>query len=163
MTWEYKGNRRNTQKPEHLDHVRQYFLDYYHAELSDGEEADDLISIRATQLYPNCVIASVDKDFKQIPGWHYNTRTGDRFYVDAWEGTKFFYQQIIMGDKADNIHGIKGIGPKKSEKLLAEATTERELYDICVDTFSSEERVIENGQLLWLRREVGELWQPPAG
>lgn len=162
-TVEYKGNRRDTQKPEFLDHVRWYMQEHWGANVSEGEEADDVIAIRATTLFPNCVIASVDKDFLQVPGWHYNTRTGIRKYVEEWDGLKFFYQQILMGDTADNIQGIKGVGPKKSEKMLAEATTEKELYGICVDAYGGRvERVIENGQLLWLRREEGQLWQPPV-
>lgn len=160
-TVEYKGNRRGTQKPRHLDHVRHYLQRYWDATMSEGEEADDLIGIRATQLFPDCVMASVDKDFLQIPGWHYNTRTGVRQYVSEWDGLKFFYQQILTGDRADNIQGLKGIGPKKSEKMLAEATTEQELYDVCVAAYGNPERVLENGRLLWLRREVGQLWEPP--
>jgi len=160
-TVEYKGNRRDTQKPRHLDAVRNYIQNFWGAEMSEGEEADDLIGIRATELFPNCVMASVDKDFLQIPGWHYNTRTGVRKYVNEWDGLKFFYQQILTGDRADNIQGLKGIGPKKSEKMLAEATTEQELYDVCVAAYGNPERVLENGRLLWLRREVGQLWEPP--
>lgn len=160
-TVEYKGNRRDTQKPRHLDAVRNYLQKFWDAEMSEGEEADDLIGIRATELFPNCVMASVDKDFLQIPGWHYNTRTGVRKYVNEWDGLKFFYQQILTGDRADNIQGLKGIGPKKSEKMLAEATTEQGLYDVCVAAYGNPERVLENGRLLWLRREVGQLWEPP--
>jgi len=29
-----------------------------------------------------------------------------------------FYKQMLMGDSADNIKGIPGVGPKKAEKLL---------------------------------------------
>ena len=160
-TVEYKGNRRDTQKPTHLDHIRGYLQEYWGATVSSGEEADDLIAIRATELFPHCTIASVDKDFLQVAGWHYNTRTGVTKHVDEWEGLKFFYQQILTGDRADNIQGLKGIGPKKSEKMLIEAKTELELYAICVEAYGNTERVLENGRLLWLRREVGQIWEPP--
>lgn len=158
----YKGNRKATQRPEFLPQVRQYMVDHWDAVVSDGEEADDMIAIRATQLYPNCVIASVDKDFLQVPGTHYNTRTREFKEVDEWSGLVFFYQQILTGDRADNIVGIKGIGPKKSERMLEGLTTEKQLFDACVEAYGDPIRVIENGQLLWLRRKEGQLWRPPT-
>src|SRR6056300_707703 len=39
---EYKGNRKKTDKPIHLPHVRQYLMDNHNAIMSNGEEADDL-------------------------------------------------------------------------------------------------------------------------
>ena len=35
------------------------------------------------------------------------------------ESCEFFWGQVLTGDKADNILGIPGIGPKKAEKILA--------------------------------------------
>ena len=64
------------------------------------------------------------------------------------------------GDSADNIKGVAGLGPVKSDKLLR-GKTEIEMYDICVDKLGSEERAIENGILLYLRRQDDEIWQPP--
>ncbi len=64
-----------------------------------------------------------------------------------------------MGDRIDNIIGIKGIGDKKSEKILKDCVTEKELYDKCVQMYDGDEaRVIENGRMLWLRRYEGEVW-----
>jgi len=107
------------------------------------------------------VICSVDKDFDQVPGWHYNFVKNEKYYVTPEEGLFFFYRQILMGDRIDNIMGIKGIGEKKSAKIL-EGMTEQEMYDKCVELHESEERVIENARLLWLRREEGQLWNPPV-
>lgn len=162
FSYEYKGNRRGTAKPEHLDHIRDYLSDYYSAVTSAGEEADDLIAIEATSLGPHTIIASVDKDFLQVPCIHYNTGKGIWTNQDEWNGLLFFYEQILTGDKADNIVGLKGIGPVKAKRILDGAETERELYERCLEAYDgNERRVIENGQLLWLRREVGQLWQPP--
>jgi hypothetical protein len=46
----YKGNRKDVAKPLHLDFLRGYMVDAWGAVVSDGEEADDLIAIRATEL-----------------------------------------------------------------------------------------------------------------
>ncbi len=38
-----------------------------------------------------------------------------------------------------------------------------EMWNVVVDAYDGdEERVIENARLLWLRREEGELWEPPT-
>jgi 5'-3' exonuclease len=64
-----------------------------------------------------------------------------------------------MGDRIDNIVGIHGIGEKKSEKILKDCTTEQEFYDKCVEMYEGDEdRVIENGRMLWLRRYEGQVW-----
>ena len=76
------------------------------------------------------------------------------------EGLFNFYQQILTGDRVDNIVGLTGIGPVKSKKLL-EGLSEQEMYAKCVELYESEERVIENARLLWLRREEGQIWNPP--
>ena len=161
VTAPYKGNRKGTTPPEFLGHARDHMVKHWGAVVSEGEEADDLISIRATELYPHAVIASVDKDFLQVAGTHYNTRSGEFRTVDHWEGLQFFYAQILEGDRADNIQGIYRVGPKKARKMLEGCTTEMELYNVCVEAYDGPERVLENGRLLWLRREKGQLWDPP--
>ena len=51
----------------------------------------------------------------------------------------------------------------KAEKLLDGATTEQEMYERCINAYSGDvDRVIENARLLWLRREEGQLWEPPV-
>jgi 5'-3' exonuclease len=69
---------------------------------------------------------------------------------------------MITGDAADNIMGIKGIGPVKSSKLLEDIADEKTLYKKCLEAYDGDAaRVLENGQLLWLRRQPNQLWQPP--
>lgn len=155
----YKGNR-TKEKPLHIDFIRAALEGEWGAMVAEGQEADDAIAIDATALGDDCIICSVDKDFDQVPGWHYNFVKKEKYYVTPEEGLLFFYRQILMGDRIDNIIGINGIGDKKSLALL-EGLTEQEMYDKCVELHESEERVIENAQLLWLRREEGQLWTPP--
>ena len=159
----YKQNRSGKPKPEHLPGLRDYLEEAYNAKVSVDQEADDDITIRALELGPNAIIASIDKDFLQVPCRHYNLNKNTLVKVDEFEGLLFFYTQILMGDKADNVFGIKGVGPVKAGKLLQDATTEQELYNICLDAYDGDKRkVVENGRLLWLRREEGELWSPPS-
>lgn len=161
ITAPYKGNRKDVAKPIHLEFLRGYMVDAWGATISDGEEADDLIAIRATELGDDALMVSIDKDFNQVAGWHYNFVKKDKYYVTAEEGMRFFYKQILTGDRADNIPGIHGVGDKKAEKMLKDAKTEQELYAVCVEALGAE-RVLENGRLLWLRREKNQLWCPPS-
>jgi 5'-3' exonuclease len=159
---DYKGNRKDTEKPLHLYLTREYLTKNYGAITSSGEEADDLISKAAAALNYHCVVASIDKDMLQIPCWHYNFGRGEWSVVEPFQGTKFFYTQILTGDRADNIIGINGIGPVKAEKLLSECKTEENLWEAVVKAYNGDkERVIENARLLWLRRYDNQLWEPP--
>lgn len=155
----YKGNRKDFQRPKHYDALRAY-LQRLGAELVEGQEADDAIAIKA-QEGPYWIV-SIDKDFDQVPGWHYNFVKKEKYYVTEEEGLRNFYTQILTGDRVDNIIGIKGVGPVKAEKILKDCTTEREYYDACVKAYDGDiARVTENGVLLWLRRYPNQLWQPP--
>jgi len=158
----YKGNRRHVEKPRHLQHARDHMESKYNAIISQGEEADDLIAIEAARLDYKVCIASIDKDMLQIPCWHFNIVRGDYMKVEPFGGIKFFYTQMLTGDKADNIVGLWKVGPVKASKLLDGAETEEELWDRVVKAYEGdEERVIENARLLWLRREEEEIWVPP--
>lgn len=160
-TAEYKGNRKS-ERPIHLDHVKQYLQDNHPSTVSVDEEADDLIAIAATNYESDAIIASIDKDFMQVPCKHFNFVTGQWKTVEPFEGLKFFYTQILTGDAVDNIKGLYRVGPKTAEKMLSGCKTEEELYKACVDAYDGDtDRVLENARLLWLRRYVGEMWTPP--
>ena len=161
VTAPYKGNRKDKAKPKHLPLLREYLQVSWDASVSDGQEADDDIAIRATELGEDCIIASIDKDFLQVPGWHYNFVKKVKKHVTPEEGLRFFYKQILMGDSADNIKGIFRVGEKKATKMLAELKTEQQFYQCCVEGLG-EERVLENARLLWLRRYPNQMWEPPS-
>ncbi len=134
----------------------------YKAIISEGEEADDLISKEAARLDYKACVASIDKDMLQLPCWHFNFVRGDYVKVEPFGGIKFFYTQILTGDTADNIAGLWKVGPVKAKKILDDAETEEDLWDCVVKAYDgNEDRVIENARLLWLRREEEEIWQPP--
>jgi len=160
VTEPYKGNRTG-KRPVHYDELREYMLEIG-GKLVEGQEADDAIAIRATELGKyKCFIVSIDKDFDQVEGWHYNFVKKQQYYISATQGMLNFYMQFLTGDRIDNIIGVKGIGAVKAKKLL-EDKTEREMFEVCVEKLGSEERAVENGILLWLRRYEGQIWTPPT-
>jgi DNA polymerase-1 len=83
-------------------------------------EADDVMGIAQTNgKTPNTVIVSVDKDMRQIPGWHLNPHKEDfPVLVTEDDADYLFYMQWLTGDATDGYPGIKGIGPKTAEKIL---------------------------------------------
>ena len=92
-------------------------------------EADDLVSIWAGECRDSnrdYTVAGIDKDLLQIPGTHYNfVKKDPPRYVDADEANRLLMMQCLTGDTADNIKGLKGIGPKKAEKILEGVPMER--------------------------------------
>jgi hypothetical protein len=159
----YKGNRSGTEKPIHLSVTRERLVNKWGAVVSEGEEADDLIAIAATEFGPDTVVASIDKDMLQIPCRHFNFTTGVWTTVTEFEGLRFFYKQILTGDRADNIIGLYRVGPVKAEKMLQDCDTEEDLWDAVLKAYDGDlDRVVENARLLWLRRKEGQLWQPPT-
>ena len=158
----YKGNR-TAPKPKHLQFIRDYLVSAWDFKISEGEEADDAIAIAHTESDYTTVIASIDKDFLQLPGKHWNFVKKEMTEVNEAEALLNFYRQVLTGDRVDNIIGLKGIGPVKADKILSERDSAAEMYTACVEAYNGEEeRVIENCQLLHLRRTPGELWKPPV-
>ena len=159
ITAPYKGNRKG-EKPTHHALLREYLVTGWNGAVYAGIEADDAIAIDATTYGDESIIVSLDKDFDQVQGWHYNFVKKEKYYITADEGLLNFYMQFLVGDRIDNIIGVKGIGPVKARKLL-EDKTEQEMFDVCVEQLGSKERAIENGILLYLQRKKDEIWSPP--
>ena len=128
---DYKANRKELDPKikKALNYGHKYMVDYHGAIMADGMEADDLVSIWATEQRDygaDSVIVGIDKDLLQIPGWHYNfVKKLEPSYVDPDTAHYNLMLQCLTGDSADNIPGIKGIGPKKAEKILAGVPLER--------------------------------------
>lgn len=162
VTVPYKGNRADKVKPKHLATLRKHLVKEWGASISEGQEADDAIAIEATKLGDNGVIVSLDKDLDQVKGWHYNFVKKQAYYITEAEGLYKFYCQILTGDTADNIKGVKGIGPVKANKILEDADGEYEMYRRCVEAYEGDTtRVLESARLLFLRRYEGQMWEPP--
>lgn len=120
---DYKSNRPELDKKirERLNYLHKYAVSKG-AIQADGMEADDLVSIWAHEALENkedYVICGIDKDLLQIPGHHYNYGKDTWQLINEEEALHNLYIQCLTGDNTDNIPGLKGIGPKKAEKILA--------------------------------------------
>lgn len=162
VTAGYKENRKKRERPEYLDGVRQYALQEWGFILSEGEEADDAVGIAHTACGEEALIISEDKDLLQLPGRHFIPRKGEFVTISPLEGLRHFYTQVLTGDSTDNVIGIYRMGPVTAGKLLAPCKNALEMYAVCLEAYDGDAtRVLENGQLLWIRRTPGELWLPP--
>lgn len=133
---DYKKTRRKQPQDKWVNKVRSYLIKSDFAFVHDEWEADDLIHDRALELGQNgCIVISIDKDLKQIPGIHFDFYRKPSKEVDQWgqriqndmKGLKLvteseaaynFWYQMLVGDGSDNVKGVKGIGPSKATKLL---------------------------------------------
>ncbi len=73
----YKGNREQV-KPYHLANMRIHIRGNYKTVVSRGCEADDLLAIAQMEYREQgipSVIATIDKDLLQVPGYHYRWET----------------------------------------------------------------------------------------
>ena len=159
----YKANRVGP-KPVFLKEARDHLESNYGAVISVNCEADDLISTEVMNNDPNTtVIASVDKDFQTVSCWWFNFPKGEFKFSTEWDASMFFYEQVLTGDRVDNIIGLHGIGPKKAQKILEGSSSEEELFQKCVDAYDGDiDRVVENARLLHLQRWEGQVWTPPT-
>jgi 5'-3' exonuclease len=168
---EYKANRTQP-KPRHLKDLKQYLVDKYAAVVSDNCEADDLLGIEQC-ANTDTIICSLDKDLRMIPGNHYSfeisgktngtawVRPAERVFVEPIEGLRHFYAQCLIGDTADNVKGVYGIGKAKAARILAGARTEATLFEATRDFFSSDEEFLMTGQCLWIFRKPNDIWRFP--
>jgi hypothetical protein len=164
VTVPYKGQRALIDKPVHLQALRDHLVNSWGFEVVNGIEADDAVGIAAYAVPEDeSIMVHIDKDLNQFRGWHYNYRKKEKYYVSEFEGLTAFYTQILTGDRIDNIVGLKGIGPVKAKRILAECTNENELYEAVLKAYEGDQqRVLENAQLLWLQRSLNQTWTPPS-
>lgn len=136
---EYKANRGCPPEgfPEQLEWVKKLSLALgYGTGEAEGREADDLIAAKVEEMKDShdIIIVSADKDLAQLirlgvsqllPPPTANPRVGWRLMDEKGVEEKFGIppNQIldylsIIGDQADNIPGLAGVGPKTAVKWL---------------------------------------------
>ena len=142
----------------------------------DKIEADDTIAYVTTNLLEDeVIIMSADQDFLQL--------VNDR--VTVWSPIKkifytpekvledygvpahnFLMYKILMGDKSDNLEGVKGLGPKKLPKILPDISKKLLDLDFILDYASKgiepmHKRITESAIKLNLNEKMMDLKNPP--
>jgi len=126
VTKPYKGTRTNS-KPYHYKNLTAVMEHNHPCVVVTDLEADDQLAIDHLKDVDNTIICSRDKDLRTIPGHIYSWEMGNQASFGPKEMTQlgelslvrgdivgggyaFFCAQLIMGDTADNIQGVKGRG-----------------------------------------------------
>lgn len=159
----YKGNR-TQDKPVYYQDIRSFLETQFPTTVVYGQEADDALGIAATELESqgkSGTIITLDKDLDMIPGWHYNFVKDKHYWVSRTVAYRKFCTQMLTGDPVDNIIGVYGIGPVKAKAIVGKCGRDkRKMLQAVYDTYESEDLFLEHGQLIWIRRKEGEVWQP---
>ena len=129
----YKGNRDKAKRPHWYKDVRKYLINYYDTEVAEGCEADDLLARNQTE---DTVLCSLDKDLLQIPGKHFNWVKDVKRMVTPEVGLRTLWEQVLTGDKTDNIPGIYKVGIVTARKLLADCVAEEDMRAVCTQRWS---------------------------
>lgn len=164
MYKEYKANRKGmpdelaAQMPVMKDILRSMDIPILQLE---GYEADDIIGTVSRICDENsvqCFIATGDRDDLQLADGKTtvvlaSTKMGqsvtelydensvkERYNVTPAE---FVDLKALMGDKSDNIPGVKGVGEKTAAKLISEYSTIENMYEH-IDELSVSQRIKEN-------------------
>ena len=134
----------------------------------EDQEADDLIASAARVLVEQgcrVVVVSGDKDLLQLVSkdiimWDPMSDTlMDEAYIEKKYGVKTSQMLdyfALTGDSADNIPGVRGVGPKTAQKLITEYGSLEGIY-AAVDVFKQskmKERLIEQKDDAFLSRDL---------
>jgi len=176
----YKGTRAQ-EKPFHRDNIRAYILEHYDCIVANGMEADDLMAIHQTD---STTICTRDKDLRMVEGMQFGWPCGkqpqfgplkvegvgsielvNRKEIKGY-GPKFFYSQLITGDKVDNIPGLPRGGAVMAYDMLADLETEEEMLEAVKAKYEEklgegwDTYLLEQGRLLWMVRELDDEGKP---
>lgn len=180
----YKGSR-TKEKPFHYDNLMAYAFGKYETKVAVGMEADDLLSadqwVRVKDGHLDTVICSRDKDLRITPGMHFGWPCGKQQQFGPTRvtelgeitlapkrnkivgtGLKFFYSQVLTGDKTDEYDGLRGCGPVAAWESLHDCEAEAQLFErvakLYQDKYGDEWRkeMLEQCRLAWMVRELDE-------
>lgn len=168
---EYKENRPPMPEDlaEQIPYVKEYVASAKILSLEEpGIEADDLIASAAVSLSRQgyrVVIVSGDKDLLQLVSESvvmWDPMKDNLMDVAAVEAKykvtpdRLLELFALVGDSADNIPGVPGIGPKTAEKLIEEYQSIDGLY-AGMDSMKKskmKERLIDNRELAYLSKKL---------
>ena len=143
----------------------------------DRIEADDTIAyIAHTLMNEDVTIMSSDQDFLQLVNERITvwSPTKKKFYTPRMvindygvPAHNFLMYKVLMGDKSDNIEGVKGLGPKKLPKIVPDLLTHNTLdLDFILEHAGKGEepmhkRIVESETQLKINEELMDLKNPP--
>ena len=164
----YKQNRKST--PENLKKQFEYIEELIQSMniniiKQNGYEADDIIShICINSDFQEIIIVSSDKDMNQLVNDKVKIYESKKKHLIDKEYIKekykiypnqFTFYQALLGDKIDNIEGIKGVGVKTAEKIVNQYENIEHFYNDINNKYINEfEKVKKNMKLVTLSNNI---------
>jgi len=164
----YKGNRVKMEKPQFFNTIRGYLNDHYGFQYIKNYEADDLCIMAhntfSTNKEYNPIIASPDKDLKQIAGVFYDYKKRILEEVTEEQANRNLWMQMLTGDTGDNIPGLPNIGASKAPKILGDTNYQEKVLVAYIEHYGEYDGILnftENYRLLKMRTTLdGILYSP---
>lgn len=176
----YQGQRKSGRKPKNWGYLRQWAEgfqgDLFQPKVWATREADDGMTLCCHEAaFGKAALASGDKDLRISSGVHVNWNTYEvtevprgSFYVKGTDGLtyghRWFWEQMLQGDTADNIPGLPfwygaKCGKVTAAKLLDGIENNSAAFDLVFAGYEAEygmdagDRFIEQAMLLWMRHD----------
>tara|TARA_R110000772_G_scaffold239819_1_gene351907 strand:+ start:1179 stop:1892 length:714 start_codon:yes stop_codon:yes gene_type:complete len=166
LNTKYKANRKKQELPPLLHEMHAYVKSQYDSIYGFGIETDDLVAKYWAKLTKELgrdevMIVSIDKDYKQFPCLMYNYHYKHKEILNITEDEALynFYEQMIVGDTADNVNFFKGKGKRFAERYFDDCATKyqytKKLYELFIKEYKGKAKLkyIECYNLLKLRTE----------
>ena len=152
LTKNYKANRKKQTLPPLLHQMHQYVKDNYASKFGFGIETDDMVARYWKTLSDQfgrdeVMIVSIDKDYKQFPCLIYNYHHKHKKIIDITpqQALYNFYEQMIVGDTADNVNYFKGKGKVFAKNYFNNCTTKyqytKKLYELFKKQYKSKAKL----------------------
>lgn len=177
-TQPYQGQRHTGRKPNNWAFLREWMETYdgdaFTPKIWTQREADDGIAYvnegAALHAHILHVVHSADKDMRMFCGTHCDWN--DYAITEVPHGTydivgqnglqyghKWFWMQMLMGDTADHIPGLPGVGKKSAESLLKGTKDNAEAAKLVFGKYREKkgddwrDYFAEQAVLLWMRTD----------
>ena len=169
---DYKSNRSKSRLPIILKQVKQWIIEEMDGQLWPNLEADDIISILATdkKMDEETIIVSIDKDFKSVPGIYYDFNKDETHHVSQEDADRYHLIQTLMGDATDGYSGVPRLGPIGAEKILEKDGYTWETVTACYEKAGLTEndalmnawmaRLLQADNYCFRTNTIKKLWTP---
>jgi len=169
---DYKSNRSKSRLPIILKQVKKWIIEEMDGQLWPNLEADDVISILATdkKMDEETIIVSIDKDFKSVPGIYYDFNKDETHHVSQEDADRYHLIQTLTGDATDGYSGVPKVGAVTAKRLLEKEGYEWDVVKNCYEKAGLTEndalmnawmaRLLQADNYCFRTNTIKKLWTP---
>ncbi len=143
----YKATR-TSRPPVGLKKLKLDLAARFKGAIHTKHEADDAVVYLKNKNPDKYILCAVDKDvLNSVEGKNFNYYESNSYsismkwvHIDERTALTWRFLQTIMGDKTDNVIGLKGLGPVKAAKVLWGCNTHKELWKAVCEAYIAKGR-----------------------